>query len=682
MSYKKVVLTNAMEGKIADYCAKNNIEFNQATAYDVVMDAFKDSPITIVDEDGEHDVTERIARLIECQKQIIERIAIKVDLRKITLKNAEVKANIVKSKVESVPNIDILVDNLYRLNIVDKNSYLALVCFLMQLKYSRDDEILENDKTCVFFNGVARNGKSATAKAICDVESQYGNVFKAQSGKILESTHEEQVWKSHLNYFDEVKPTDIDRELLLNIINGGDVELNPKNKKPYNYHVNTNNIFTSNDQISLMQRRVSIIKFGDRLNGRPLGEGTLKIIITDIMNSLPDFKHYYNLYNIVSKYNANRVNSLALSNIIKYMTDKFGFVNETDERTLTAQITFAPHDIYNCVKNAFSKQIITSERQEAIRTALKYLSDKKLIETVDYANCTTTNYRVTGENYIKIMDIFHKINTNDEENIKITRNKLYNSLAPFFDVEPLPDNDKTQESNIKMPDYSWMESLNEMVEEEKRAKEHPVLVSADTQSKGTMFYNILMKKIDCLVNGTDENGNKGMNQKYTIEYALNQCITKDVCETISYHWLIQELHDTVIGFDNSYDKLVKDIYMRKLGFTDENTLEAFEKYKVSEIKRGCKDGMTFESNWEFSQRKHKEKLKHNAIVAKQIRERKNEERRKKWELEEGPMPTRRQMEAFELALKQQFAERNAAITVDDTIQSHKQTVVAPNTNRI
>lgn len=129
MSYKKVVLTNAMEGKIADYCAKKNIEFNQATAYDVVMDAFKDSPITIVDEDGEHDVTERIARLIECQKQIIERIAIKVDLRKITLKNAEVKANIVKSKVESVPNIDILVDNLYRLNIVDKNSYLALVCF-------------------------------------------------------------------------------------------------------------------------------------------------------------------------------------------------------------------------------------------------------------------------------------------------------------------------------------------------------------------------------------------------------------------------------------------------------------------------------------------------------------------------------------------------------------------------
>ena len=170
------------------------------------------------------------------------------------------------------------------------------------------------------------------------------------------------------------------------------MELNPKNKKPYNYHVNTNNIFTSNDQISLMQRRVSIIKFGDRLNGRPLGEGTLKTIMTDIMNSLPDFQHYYDLYDIVSVYNGNRVNALALSNIIKFMTDKFGFVNETDERTLTTQITFAPHDIYNCVKTAFSKQIITSERQEAIRTALKYLSDKKLIETVDYTTCCSNKY--------------------------------------------------------------------------------------------------------------------------------------------------------------------------------------------------------------------------------------------------------------------------------------------------
>ena len=650
MSYNKISLTNAMEGKIANYCAKNNIEFNQAIAYDVVMNTFKDEPITIVDEDGEHTVTERIARLIECQPRTVERIADKAELYKTTIKQAQIKANIVQAKANSVPNIDNLVSNLLRLNIVDKNSYLALVCFLMQLKYSRDDEILENDKTCIFFNGVARNGKSATARAICNVESQYGTVFKAQSGKILESTHEEQVWKSHLNYFDEVKPTDIDREKLLTIVNGGDVEINPKNKKAYNYNVNTNNIFTSNDMISLKQRRVSIIKFGDRLWGRPLESGTLNKIITNIFNSLPCFDHYYDLYGIVSAYNENRVNPLAISNIITFLTEQFGFVNDTDERTLTATKIFAPHDIYNCIKGTYSKQTITSERKEAIRTALDCLVEEDLLELLDYKG-TTKNYRVNGEQYLKIMVKYNNENTKDEENIKVSKTDLYNALAPFFDLEPIPDTDKTQISNIKMPDYSWMESLNEMVEEEKRTKEHPVMVSADTESKGAMLYHHLFKQMDEIVNGTDKNGNTIT--KHPIDFALKQCITRDVCKNISYKWLTKELHDNIIGFDNAYDNLVKELYMHNLGLTDENTLDAFEPYKLSEIQRGCKDGMTIESSWGFNQRKHKEKLEQRNILAKEARERKNEEWRKKLELEEGPMPTRKQMEAFKLALKQQ-----------------------------
>ena len=650
MSYNKIGLTNAMEGKIADYCAKNNIEFNQAIAYDVVMNTFKDEPITIVDEDGEHTVTERIARLIECQPRTVERIADKAELYKTTIEQAQIKANIVQAKANSVPNIDNLVSNLLRLNIVDKNSYLALVCFLMQLKYSRDDEILENDKTCIFFNGVARNGKSATARAICNVESQYGTVFKAQSGKILESTHEEQVWKSHLNYFDEVKPTDIDREKLLTIVNGGDVEINPKNKKAYNYNVNTNNIFTSNDMISLKQRRVSIIKFGDRLWGRPLESGTLNEIITNIFNSLPCFDHYYDLYGIVSAYNENRVNPLAISNIITFLTEQFGFVNDTDERTLTATKIFAPHDIYNCIKGTYSKQTITSERKEAIRTALDCLVEEDLLELLDYKG-TTKNYRVNGEQYLKIMVKYNNENTKDEENIKVSKTDLYNALAPFFDLEPIPDTDETKISNIKMPDYSWMESLNEMVEEEKRAKEHPVMVSADTESRGAMLYHHLFKQMDEMVNGTDKNGNTIT--KHPIDFALKQCITRDVCKNISYKWLTKELHDNIIGFDNAYDNLVKELYMHNLGLTDENTLDAFEPYKLSEIQRGCKDGMTIESSWDFNQRKHKEKLEQRNILAKEARERKNEEWRKKLELEEGPMPTRKQMEAFKLALKQQ-----------------------------
>lgn len=253
------------------------------------------------------------------------------------------------------------------------------------------------------------------------------------------------------------------------------------------------------------------------------------------------------------------------------------------------------------------------------------------------------------------MDEFNKINTNDEDNVKISKTALYNALAPFFDVDPIPDNDKTQEPNIKTPDYSWMESLNEMVEEEKRAKEHPVLVSADTKSKGTMLYHHLFKQINQLVEGTNENGNIDTVTNHPIDFALKQCITPDVCKNISYKWLTQKLHDNVIGFDNAYDQLVKELYMHNLGLTDENTLDAFEPYKLSEIQQGCPDGMTIESSWDFNQRKRQEKQEQRKRWAKEERERKKQERQERFEREEGPIPTRRQTEVFKLALQKQFA---------------------------
>ena len=47
-----------------------------------------------------------------------------------------------------------------------------------------------------------------------------------------------------------------------------------------------------------------------------------------------------------------------------------------------------------------------------------------------------------------------------------------------------------------------MKPLEDMVKEQ----EHPILVDADTKTKGTMLYYQLLKQMDCLVNGTDENG--------------------------------------------------------------------------------------------------------------------------------------------------------------------------------
>ena len=111
------------------------------------------------------------------------------------------------------------------------------------------------------------------------------------------------------------------------------------------------------------------------------------------------------------------------------------------------------------------------------------------------------------------------------------------------------------------------------------------------------------------------------------------------------------MHYNFHEFDDSCGQLLKDLYMQQLGLTDENTLDAFETYKLSEIQRGCKDGMTIESNWDFNQRKYKERQEGKKHRIKEAREKKKEEMQKRFEREEGPMPTRRQTEAFKLALK-------------------------------
>ena len=592
MSYEKVKLLHEHEEIVANFCAKNNIEINIGNAHDVCMRAFKENPVLYISIDritGEKenvDVSSRIARFIEFNKGTIERIAAKAEIKQSEIKKETWQKNIEKANIDSSPNIETLVDNLYRLNIVDRNSYLGLVCFLMQLKYSRDKEIPNDDKTCVFFNGVARNGKSATADAIRDVEKQYGFVFDAKSGKILESTHEIQVWTSHLNVFDEVKPTDVDRELLLVIINGGDVEINPKNKNMITIRVNTNNIFTSNDQISMNQRRVSIIKFGNRLNGRPLSKETLIEIIINIINSLPSWEHYYDLYDIVSINNENRINPLALSNIITYINQKLGFVNNSLSKTLKTSITFAPHDIYNCVTDTFSKQIIASERKEAIRTALNYLVTKNLLTEVRYDGYTTKNYRVTGENYIKIMEIYNNMNTKDEENTKITKAELYNALSPYFDNVPSPEDRKPEYIE---PDLSWKTQL--IPSNSSASIDSESMVADDIQKRGNICLSIFLKNIRRFIDGNPDFEMASFNG-YHIDDVLERYITKGLCETVSSSFLIKRLRmESKYLFKKRQEKLIINTYMHLLGLTDEKTLHLSDVYKLSCYKR-CPDGVS------------------------------------------------------------------------------------------
>ena len=568
MSKLKTNLTHEHEEIIVNYCIANNIEINQANAYTVTMDAFKEQPILYKYEDPEYEdeksinVTSIVARTVECQKRTIDRLADKIEYTKQIQEQAKIKENIKKAEETSLPNLEMLVDNLYRLNIVDGDSYLALICFLMQLKYTRNRRLEEDDKTGVFFNGVARNGKSATAKAICEIEKQYGKIFKAQSGKLLEASHGEEIWKSHLNFFDEVKPTDIDRELLLTIINGGTIELNPKNKKQYNYNVNTNNIFTSNDQISLKQRRVSIVKFGNRLNGRPLETGTLTKIITNIMNSLPDFSYYYDIYQKVSVNNENRENPLAMEGIITYLSSKLGEVNMEDKRSLNNSIIFTAHDIYSCIKGTYSKQIISSERKEAIRNALEDLKKQGLVDYIEYANCTTKNYQTTGKQYLKIIEKFNNINTKDEKNTKISKQNLTLLLSPYFekvqqnvnDIQTLEKQEATENPNIR-----YIPPLR------------------PDSNKGNL-YDIGYKLYFDLKNNLQkvrEEIAKEKNNGYTVDIemaiisSIKKYVTEEICKYIKMESIVKVFQDAFEEITDEHKNKIKLKYLQFMGITKE-----------------------------------------------------------------------------------------------------------------
>ena len=568
MSKLKTNLTHEHEEIIVNYCIANNIEINQANAYTVTMDAFKEQPILYKYEDPEYEdeksinVTSIVARTVECQKRTIDRLADKIEYTKQIQEQAKIKENIKKAEETSLPNLEMLVDNLYRLNIVDGDSYLALICFLMQLKYTRNRRLEEDDKTGVFFNGVARNGKSATAKAICEIEKQYGKIFKAQSGKLLEASHGEEIWKSHLNFFDEVKPTDIDRELLLTIINGGTIELNPKNKKQYNYNVNTNNIFTSNDQISLKQRRVSIVKFGDRLNGRPLETGTLTKIITNIMNSLPDFSYYYDIYHKVSVNNENRENPLAMEGIITYLSSKLGEVNMMDKWILNKSIIFTTHDIYSCIKGTYSKQIISSERKEAIQNALENLRKQGLVDPVEYANCTTKNYQTTGMKYIQIIEKFNNINTKDEKNTKISKQNLTLLLSPYFEKVQQNVND------IQTPE-------KQEVTENPNIRYIPPL--QPDSNKGNL-YDIGYKLYFDLKNNLQkvrEEIAKEKNNGYTVDIemaiisSIKKYVTEEICKYIKMESIVKVFQDAFEEITDEHKNKIKLKYLQFMGITKE-----------------------------------------------------------------------------------------------------------------
>lgn len=587
MANYKSLYDHEHEEAIAIYCAQNNKEFDEANAYDVVLETFKDNPIKKkykdkeTGEDREYDKTQSVARQIEFQPKTIARIAAKAEVYKKRFASELYAKNIEQAKKDRVPNLDKLVENLYLLNIIDGQSYLAFVNNLMQIVYSRDNEIPEDDKTCMFFNGVPRNGKSATAKAICEVEAQYGNVYRASSPKILSAQHAERVYQSHLNYFDEIKSSDIVREDVLSLINGGERELDPKNKKQYMQHVNTNLIFTSNDLIHLIQRRVSLIKFGNRLNGRPLGEGTLKKIITEIMNSLPDFSCYHELYQTVSTYNENRVSPLAIDAILTFFTSKFGNVSDKSVSSLCASINFNTHHIYNNFKDTYNKQTISAERKSAVRIALQYFTEKGLITEVGYQNCTTKNYSITGQNYLRIMEGYSKLNTKDENNKKISKEELKELLKPYFYPEESDTDNKKDEchdvADQLFSKEAYIDEKNSLYG--KSIGFNPYEIDHNTLQIANISYKRLITQI-CAVPNDIANVKLHVPVNDIITDLIKTSVIPDLCNTITLDFLTRIFRSCIPDFTEQHEQQLKHIYTSTCCLWENGTVDYGEHRKI------------------------------------------------------------------------------------------------------
>lgn len=106
------------------------------------MVACKDETICKISYDRDEkptkvDITADVAWEYSGNKTAIERVQNKIIALKQRQQDEIYKANIVADRAVSKPDLDALVNALYNFNIVDCQSFLAVVYFLMQLKATR-----------------------------------------------------------------------------------------------------------------------------------------------------------------------------------------------------------------------------------------------------------------------------------------------------------------------------------------------------------------------------------------------------------------------------------------------------------------------------------------------------------------------------------------------------------------
>lgn len=428
---------NIYENQVVDYCVQKNITPRLGTIADITKECFKNSPIKqrTCDENGdwsEKDITGDVAVRFESDKLTLARIIDKIECRAQEIDNAKYEENKKQLQKDSVPDLIKLTINLHRLNIVDGRSYLRFTGFLMQTVYRLFHELDNDDKTCIFMNGVGRDGKSSTCQAILKVFSKYGRVHRSKGVKVFEEKHELKLQAAHLSFIDEANPCGVCRELLFNAVNGGDVEIEPKNQNKITIKSNTNYMFASNTSISLYSRRISVIKFGDVLTTYMTPQ-ELESIIQNIVESLPDWKYYDPLYQVIANSNVTEFNPLGFDAIITFLAKKFP--DKTRPNVLPKDEIFSETQVLDS-KNNGGKHFITPERKEAIHNAFLKLVDKGFLEEHKYDSCTSKYYKISFVKYQDLREWFDKINTSREENKKISLPELQALLAPYFGPDP------------------------------------------------------------------------------------------------------------------------------------------------------------------------------------------------------------------------------------------------------
>ncbi len=432
------------ERRIATFCEEHNLDFNCATAYKYVLKACENKPIfktfynKATDEFRSCNITEDVAWEYCRDKMALERVREKVKLLKENKDKKKFADAIEVDLRQAKPDLDKLVDALYQFNIMDGQSYLALVYFLMQLKYTRGGKEMGENRTdqkiALFLNGIQRSGKSSLVKALIKLEKDYGTINFVNDADAFESRFEENLWKAHLNFCDEVVPSKIKLGVLVKAIDGGMRQLEHKNQTPYNYNVNSNFIFASNDDISLKQRRVSVVKFGKKLQ-EIIPFETLYSWVKMVMDSLPNFYWHPQMYNLISEENLIRLNPLGLSDVTNFLGDKLLHLPPESNKIIKFNIS----QIFQSVQKRTGQDFLKNTRKEGIQGVLKVLLEDRYICEFKYPGTTTTQYKISVDQYYNLKEWSDSINTPREVLTKISKQGLRALLKPYF--EPIPSGD-------------------------------------------------------------------------------------------------------------------------------------------------------------------------------------------------------------------------------------------------